>query len=366
MNHKKIYEKLRSKMDRAPVGVPRSLEEKEIEILERLFSEEEAEFAQELPFLSFTLDDISERIDRDKDSIRKMLGKMAERGTVFKVRREGETVYRLLPVIIGWFETPFWPGPGEDDRQGELAPLWDDYCSDEWLDELGDRETPIQRTLPEEGAISPRAEIIPYEDVAKLVEKREDIAVAHCPCRIMARLSGDGCRHSLENCLHFGSMARYMENHGLGRRISQEEAMEIIKGANREGLVHTMENAAGRLSVICNCCDDCCIFFRSIKEAENPNALARSNYRAEVDSEECIACGICALRCPMNAIAVKRDGEPAEVDGDRCIGCGVCHPTCPMEAISLERREEVTEPPGYREYVMALLEERGKDFSSLR
>lgn len=365
MNHKKIYEKLRAKLDKAPVGVPEGLEGEEKEILKILFSEEEAEFAQNLPFSTFTVDDLSEKTDLDEDSISTTLNEMAEKGTVLKNEKNGKTVYRLLPVVIGWFETPFWPGLGEDSRQEKLAPLWDEYWVDEWLDELGDRETSVNRTLPEKDAISSKAEIMPYEDVVNLVKGREDIVVAHCPCRIMAKLSGGGCRHTLENCLHFGSMARYMDEQDFGRKISEEEALEILKEANQEGLVHTVENHSGRLNVICNCCDDCCMFFRSIKEAGNPNALAKSNYHAEVDLEDCIACSICAVRCPMNAVSVKKDKEPSEIDEERCIGCGACHPTCPVDAINLVKGEEPVSPPKYKEYLQALLEERGKDLSSL-
>ena len=366
MHHLEIYEKLRAKLDKAPVGVPRSLNGEEKEILRILFNEEEAEFALKLPLVSFTLEDLSKKIGKDMASLRVTLDRMAEKGTILKDERDGKTVYRLLPIVVGWLETPFWPGPGKDKRQEKLAPLWDKYWTDVWLDEIGDRNTPIMRVLPEKDAISHTAQIMPYEDAEKLVKDRGDyIAVAYCPCRLIARLSGKGCKHTLENCLHFGSMARYMVKYGLGRRITVEETLQILKKANREGLVHTVENHAGRVNVICNCCDDCCMWFRSIYEAKHPNALARSNYYAEVDKEKCVACGICMLRCPMHAITVKRKKEPAEVDKNRCIGCGVCVPTCPVEAIHLERRDETVEPLKYQDYTVNLLKDRGKDINSL-
>lgn len=368
MHHLEIYEKLRAKLDKAAVGIPKGLDGEEKEILRILFNEEEAEFALKLPLVSFTLEDLSKKTGKDMASLRVILDRMAKKGTVLKDEREGKTVYRLLPIAIGWFETPFWPGPGKDERQEKLAPLWDKYWTDVWLDEIGDRNTPIMRVVPEKDTIKPTAQIMPYEDVEKLVKDRvDDIAVAHCACRVMRRLSGtgEGCRHTLENCLHFGSMARYIIKYGLGRRITVEEALQILKKANREGLVHITENRLGRVSVICNCCDDCCMFFRSIYEAKHPNALAKSNYYAEVDTEKCIACGICTIRCPMRAISVKRKREPAKVDKNRCIGCGVCVPTCPMEAIHLERREETVEPPKYQDYIANLLKDRGKDINSL-
>jgi len=220
------------------------------------------------------------------------------------------------------------------------------------------------RTLPERDAISSTVQVMPYCDAIKLVKARDYHVVAHCPCRLIAKLSGKGCKHTLENCLHFGSMGRYMVSHGLGREISVGETLQILKKANREGLVHVVENHSERLNVICNCCNDCCMFFRSIYEAKHPNALAKSNYYAEVDSAKCVACGICAIRCPMHAITVKRKKDFAKVDKNRCIGCGVCYPTCAGDAMLLKRRAEIVEPLEYDDYLANLLKDRGKDMES--
>ena len=356
---------LRAKLNKMPIGVPKGLNGEEKEILRILFSKEEAEFALKLPLMPSKLEDISAKMGMDEEAVKTALDRMARKGVVFKEEKQNETFYRLLPSIVGWAETPFWAGPGKDDRQEKLASLWHKYRTTAFLDEVGDRDTSIVRTLPEKEAISPETQVMPYEDAVKLVKDREYHAVAHCPCRIIARLEGEGCKHSLENCLHFGSMGQYMVKQGLGRRISADEALKILKKANREGLVHAIENHSGRLNVLCNCCEDCCIWFQSIYKAKHPNTLAKSNYFAEVDPEKCIACGICTIRCPMHAIAVKRNKESAKVKKNRCIGCGVCHPTCAGDAIRLVKRDKTTEPLEYQDYVMNLLKDRDKDVTSL-
>lgn len=70
------------------------------------------------------------------------------------------------------------------------------------------------------------------------------------------------------------------------------------------------------------------------------------------DSEECIACGLCVDRCPMEAQSLQPatesnspTGEASVVDREKCIGCGVCVVTCPVEALTLERIEDPDEPP---------------------
>lgn len=55
--------------------------------------------------------------------------------------------------------------------------------------------------------------------------------------------------------------------------------------------------------------------------------------KPEVDVEECIACGECAVWCPEDAIAVE---QYAEINHDKCIGCGECRIVCPEGAIEVE------------------------------
>ena len=66
--------------------------------------------------------------------------------------------------------------------------------------------------------------------------------------------------------------------------------------------------------------------------------IAKSNFVAAIDQDECCECGVCAdERCPMDAI---EEESGYEVQPDRCIGCGVCTITCPTEAITLISRSE--------------------------
>ena len=46
-------------------------------------------------------------------------------------------------------------------------------------------------------------------------------------------------------------------------------------------------------------------------------------------SEDCIACGVCADNCPVEAI---KEGTPYTIDEDACIDCGACAANCPVGA----------------------------------
>ena len=65
-----------------------------------------------------------------------------------------------------------------------------------------------------------------------------------------------------------------------------------------------------------------------------PGKLKVEAITAEVLSDKCTICGICARVCPYNAITVdKKAGKPAHVNEAACAGCGTCAAECPSDAI---------------------------------
>jgi MinD superfamily P-loop ATPase len=60
----------------------------------------------------------------------------------------------------------------------------------------------------------------------------------------------------------------------------------------------------------------------------------RSNYRAVIDPDACIACGECQERCPVDAIA-DDENRKSKVERATCIGCGVCVIGCLSDAIEM-------------------------------
>lgn len=46
--------------------------------------------------------------------------------------------------------------------------------------------------------------------------------------------------------------------------------------------------------------------------------------------DTCIACGVCASECPVDAI---KEGDIYVIDPEQCIDCGACQGVCPTESI---------------------------------
>jgi len=67
--------------------------------------------------------------------------------------------------------------------------------------------------------------------------------------------------------------------------------------------------------------------------------VVNSHFYAEIDTDECVACGVCAdERCQVNAI--EEEDDAYRIIPEKCIGCGLCISTCPSEAIHMVKRPE--------------------------
>ena len=342
-----VYVKLSQYLDMAPIGAP--LTDDLIAILEILFTPQEAELATKIPFFNTDFPTLEKTTGMDAETLKDTLVRMAKKGTVF-MSDKGK--FRLLPTMVGFSETPFWPGKRTETTE-KLAHLWKRYIDEAFGKEIGDRELPMLRVVPVDESIAPGATVTPNEKIDALMDGTDYFAVAFCPCRQMAEYTGSPhCDHSLENCFHFGSMAKYMVSVGMAREISRDQAKMMLRAAHEEGLVHLADNYGPRVTTICSCCSDCCVMMRTRKKIGYRNVFADSNYLMHVDSDLCTGCSTCEGRCPVDAINVD---DVAEVDTDRCIGCGVCYPTCPSGAISLVERSERKEVLDAKEFFARLM-----------
>lgn len=53
-------------------------------------------------------------------------------------------------------------------------------------------------------------------------------------------------------------------------------------------------------------------------------------------NENCVYCGLCAKKCPKNAISVDRKTKHWDVDKTKCVMCAACAAVCRKDAVHLD------------------------------
>jgi ferredoxin len=184
--------------------------------------------------------------------------------------------------------------------------------------------------------------VIPYKHARDIILKNPDrIAVIDCPCR----LSKENSCKPVDVCLVVGEpFVSFILDHNEQnnpRKISQEEAVNILKAEDDRGHIHTawFKDALGdRFYALCNCCKCCCI---GIKEHSNSvPMITSSGYVCEIN-KECNECGACVDYCQFGALSMN---GKAVVNMKACMGCGVCESKCPVEAINMKRDPARSDP----------------------
>lgn len=347
LSSEEIYQQLRQEIDKFPVPYPRSESGHEIELLKSLFTVQEAEIAVHLTILPESLHRIHKRIARkgieiSLDSLKLKLDGLVDKGAIMGkgmfADRGREPFYSLAPFIIGFFEFQV------DIITKPFAETAERYMKDTFHKVLFQGKKSQMRTIPISQAVTPDIVIETHDSVREYVRNYDDkIAVNHCVCEQARQVQADGCNRSqmAERCLIFGDSARFFTSRGIGRFLSNREALEVLDRAEQENLILQPQNTQNP-GFICCCCADCCGALTALRYHEKPGREVQSNYFAGIDRDACIECEECFEICPMQAISMTEQG--VSIDRDRCIGCGICVPNCAGSALVLRKKQSVTVP----------------------
>jgi ferredoxin len=179
-------------------------------------------------------------------------------------------------------------------------------------------------------------------EIEDMLDAAAHIVVQPCDCRRL----GQNCDRPVETCIWMDEAALGALHRGHGRQITNQEAIELVRWADKKGLMHTADSQWQErgLHAICNCCACDCYPFRAAQELGSRGVWPRSRYIAVHEQERCNLCGACVKRCHFDAFF--HDGSVLLVDGkakknvsfdaQKCWGCGLCANTCPSQAILME------------------------------
>ena len=351
-----VWNKLRALVNSYGVGCGTdisNIDPSGYDFFKMLFSEEEAQAYLEMPYgVEFTAAEFAEVSGRDEADCLALCEDLASRNLLFRVRRAGVAYFHHLALVHGFFEyalNDFWNEGWAENFNNIRTP---DYGQGYY-----NSGTAFYYAIPcDRSVVADEEGVLPLEDYEAIIRRNEVIAVSPCQCRMFGMvLAGEPqaprvgteelvdfmhptCGHPLETCISTGEEAEFYIENGIGRQITQDEALSILKRSVDAGMI--IQSAFTKKSeVFCSCHGDCCRIlgcYQAIGAEGCANASSfpnNSHYDLAYDQDACLKCGLCVDRCPMFAISMGEDGYPT-VDA-RCMRCGQCGMVCPVGARTL-------------------------------
>jgi Pyruvate/2-oxoacid:ferredoxin oxidoreductase delta subunit len=313
-------------------------------LAKELFTPEEAAVLNAIPKGYHPANTIAADLGKSEQEISAILERMADKGLCVGGEFGGAFFYSVYP-LHNIFDFQFMRGTSSD-QDKRLAKLI--HAFKIAVDNAKGPPIlnyPTTRVIPIDRKIKVGNTVHTYHQVASYIEKYDPVAVSTCYCRQEAKLVDDNdiCKKPFEVCMTFGMAAQFIIDRGIGRKISKEEAKEILKQSEEAGLVHCSLNRQ-EIDFLCNCCRCHCVILDIALSQPKPGLSLNSGFYPTWNPDLCEACETCIDNCPTSALAMGGENIPI-VNFDLCIGCGVCATGCPEGAIDLVERQEIPIPP---------------------
>jgi ferredoxin len=343
-NADKVYSDLQQHLDKQAVGFPATKSGVEIRILKHLFNPEQASLALHLTYKPQSASDIFNSAKGSGISVEKvksMLQELASFGSIAELERNGTDYYFTMPLLVGIAE---WHG-----AHGTLQ-FWADfseYLGSGYGRAYASTKISQMRTVPVEKSIHVEHHVMTYDDIREIINSTEGpITLTSCMCREGAKERGQPCKVTQreETCMAFGDWAKHFAKSGDAKVVTREQALEVMRQNEADGLVLQPTNYK-KIDFVCACCGCCCGVLRIQKMIPKPAEVWSHNFYAAIEAESCTSCGTCVEKCQMDAIKIDEEKGYAVINLDRCIGCGNCVASCPSEALRLIKKEKETAPP---------------------
>ena len=255
-----------------------------------------------------TVEDVAKRAKQSVEYTQTQLDKLAKTGAVRYRYVDGKRCY-FYPIWVPGIMEGILANREQCDKYPVLGESFEAYTRrrPEMLAPMLDSGKTgmfFMRVMPVMSAIENDTRTASYDELKTLIENATAISVGPCSCRRARRLMGEGCGHLEEDmCMYLNDNAVCYSEQGYHRLVTKEEAYEILRRAEDNGLVHEINQTPGfeDATAICNCCGCSCFALRIEELFRTPRAI-RSNYIARVDKEKCVACGQCVENCQTNAL----------------------------------------------------------------
>ena len=253
----------------------------------------------------FSAEDLAKKTRKSLDFVQTQCDKLVKAGVIRTRVRSGVLCY-YYPIWVPGIMEGILSNREQCDAHPELGACFEEYTRIRvgMLAPMLGNGVNFMRVMPVMSAIENDTHKASYDEISTLIEKAWAISVGPCSCRRSRRLMGEGCGHLEEDmCLYLNDNAINFSKNGEHRLITKEEAYDILRRAEDNGLVHEVNQALGfdDVTAICNCCGCSCYALRIAELFRSPNGVS-SNFIARVDKDKCVACGQCVENCQTNAV----------------------------------------------------------------
>ncbi|MHA1376914.1 MAG: ATP-binding protein [Candidatus Helarchaeota archaeon] len=358
-----------------------------LDVLKIWYNEDDAKVLAAGPFKMvmadrYTIEDYAKKAKIPEDQVKETFDRLARRGVLFYYisKKDGKKKFMippLFPGLVEYFiinknisidERRKFVKKFHANEQESLGMLLNISDFSVFRIVPGTKPAPETRVIEVNGNLEiDKSQVFAYQDVEKIVKQagkeKNNIAVVPCTCRTMSMMlkTSPECERTVENCLVFGVPSRYVVEEGIGRYITVEEALDILRQAEKEGLVHLSQNTLDKQGFICNCCTCCCGILSMAVKYSYWEIFQKTDYIPVFDYEKCIKCKKCVNICPFYALSYIT-GEKEDKSEDKitvreeiCIGCGLCASNCPKEAITLKKIRDVKPAKNFIEAVQKMM-----------
>ena len=198
----------------------------------------------------------------------------------------------------------------------------------------GKKAVPLNEPLTSEHQVRTAGDV--YELLAR---HKDQLSVMNCICRTHKQISGGGdCEYGLpiEGCINIGPLSRQLVDNGISRRLTYEEACNLIEDFEKKGCIHTLFHYGSSTDKeainICNCCNDCCLLYSSYQKGYISKVFVKSFYSPQmIDEFRCVGCNKCGKYCATGATYYDKEAKKLVFDYDSCVGCGQCVTQCAFD-----------------------------------
>lgn len=190
-----------------------------------------------------TVEDVAKRAKQSVEYTQTQLDKLAKTGAVRYRYVDGKRCY-FYPIWVPGIMEGILANREQCDKYPVLGESFEAYTRrrPEMLAPMLDSGKTgmfFMRVMPVMSAIENDTRTASYDELKTLIENATAISVGPCSCRRARRLMGEGCGHLEEDmCMYLNDNAVCYSEQGYHRLITKEEAYEILRRAEDNGLVH--------------------------------------------------------------------------------------------------------------------------------